>query len=226
MIDEVWWSVALAGLGVVVPGLAALYEFVIKGSEKAGVEDLSVRTIREIYSGEVANWSEVGGNDLPIVLVSRNQGSGTRNAFQQRVLAGVREPDANSDDCRRLDPGASAGVVRCARDTTGELLDEVRDIPGALGYAETSAAAAIAGVRTLRIDGHPAELELADRSAYPFWETEYAYTYGEPGEKSLAASFLRYLTAQVGSDILRRHGTRPCHELQNPVLCRPEIPSA
>jgi hypothetical protein len=47
------------------------------------------------------------------------------------------------------------------------------------------------------------------------------YTYGEPDAESLAASFLRYLTNQVGADIIRSHGDRPCAELAIPLLCRP-----
>ncbi|WP_329131060.1 hypothetical protein OG552_09070 [Streptomyces sp. NBC_01476] len=57
--------------------------------------------------------------------------------------------------------------------------------------------------------------------AYPFWATEYAYTYGDPRAGSPAAAFLRYLTNSVGQDIIRSHGDRPCAEPANPVLCRP-----
>jgi phosphate transport system substrate-binding protein len=74
---------------------------------------------------------------------------------------------------------------------------------------------------SLAIGGHRATLEDADHGAYPFWETEYAYTYGEPAAGSPAASFLRYLTNQVGADVIRSYGNRPCAELDNPALCRP-----
>lgn len=119
---------------------------------------------RPVYRGEVGNWRDVGGSDLPVRLVSRNPGSGSRTAFQRRILGGAREAGTNSDDCRALDPGAPAGVVRCA---------------------------------------------------------EYAYTFGQPAAGSLAASFLRYLTNQVGADVIRSYGSRPCADLDNPALCRP-----
>lgn len=73
----------------------------------------------------------------------------------------------------------------------------------------------------MRIDGLAAALDAADHGAYPFWQTEFAYTYEEPDAHSLTASFLRYLTNQVGQDIIRSHGDRPCADLTNPVLCRP-----
>lgn len=52
--------------------------------------------------------------------------------------------------------------------------------PGAIGYSEVGAASGREDLLFVRIDGHQATLEEADREAYPFWEREYAYTYGEP----------------------------------------------
>jgi phosphate transport system substrate-binding protein len=91
---------------------------------------------------------------------------------------------------------------------------------GAIGYSELGAATDRQDVRIVRIDGQPATLDGADHGAYPFWQTEYAYGYGALKADSLGASFLRYLTNQVGADIVRSHGDRPCAELRNPVLCR------
>jgi ABC-type phosphate transport system substrate-binding protein len=203
------------------PRPIAFFLFSLAINEEAGVEDLSVDQIRRIYRGEIVNWRDVGGNDLPVRLVSRNPGSGTRTTFQRRILGGAREPGSNSDDCRALDPGAPAGVVRCARDSTREVLDAVAATAGALGYSEVGAAADHDDVLLVRIGGHRATLDDADHGAYPFWETEYAYTFGEPAADSLAASFLRYLTNQVGQDVIRSYGNRPCADLDNPALCRP-----
>ncbi|MEU4243232.1 substrate-binding domain-containing protein [Actinoplanes sp. NPDC026619] len=150
-------------------------------------------------------------------LISRNPGSGTRAAFQRRVLAGER--GCNSDDCQTRDPGSPAGVVRCARDSTDAVLRTVAATPGAMGYSELGAAANRKGVVSIRINGHAATVADADHGTYPFWETEFGYTYGEPPAESLAASFLRYLTNQVGADIIRAHADRPCAELANPQLC-------
>ncbi|MDT0445582.1 substrate-binding domain-containing protein [Streptomyces johnsoniae] len=198
----------------------SLFTLVI--NEEAGVQDLTADQIRDLYLGNVANWSELRGNDLPVRLVARHADSGTRRAFQQRVLGGTREPATTSDNCRDLDPGAASDVIRCEQDSTDAVLDAVAEISGAVGYAEVGAATGRGDVLPLRIDGQAATLEGADHGAYPFWETELAYTYGEPAADSLAASFLRYLTNEVGKDIVRSHGHRPCAELENPVLCRPE----
>ncbi|MFB7085609.1 hypothetical protein [Streptomyces sp. NPDC056296] len=90
---------------------------------------------------------------------------------------------------------------RCEVGGTPGLLDTVASVPGALGY--------------------PATLEGADEGAYPYWQTEIAYTYGEPPADSIAAGFLRYLADEVGKDIIRSQGHRPCSELDKPLLCRP-----
>jgi ABC-type phosphate transport system substrate-binding protein len=209
------------GLPALLPRPLAFFLFTLVINAGAGVQDLTVDQIHQIYAGKVTNWQDLGGNDQPVRLVSRNPGSGTRAAFQRRVLNGVREPGSNSDDCRNRDPGSPPGVVRCARDSTDDVLSAVSSTPGALGYSELGAAAGQKGVVPVRIGGHPATVADADHGTYPFWETEYGYTYGEPDASSPAASFLRYLTNQVGADIIRSHGDRPCGDLANPQLCHP-----
>ena len=49
------------------------------------VKDLTLAQIKDIYTGKITNWKELGGNDAPIVVVSREDGSGTRDAFQEIV---------------------------------------------------------------------------------------------------------------------------------------------
>ncbi|KAB8168715.1 phosphate ABC transporter substrate-binding protein [Streptomyces sp. 3MP-14] len=197
----------------------SLFTLVI--NEDAGVLDLTPEQLRAVFDGRLTNWTELGGNDVPIRLVGRHDDSGTRRVFQRQVLDGDREPASTSDNCRDRDPGADDPVIRCERGSTDDLLDAVAATPGAIGYAELGAALERDELPRARIAGHEASLEAADHDAYPFWETELAYTYGELPADSLAASFLRYLTNQVGQDLIRAHGHRPCAELQNPVLCRP-----
>lgn len=187
----------------------------------AGVQDLTLAQVKDVFAGRVTNWKDVGGNDRPVRLVDREAASGTRTTLEERVL-GTEEPGENSADCQDLKSLSPRGVViRCRKEGTGSLLDAVASTSGAVGYSELGAALNRHDLLTVRIDGQPASLEGADNAAYPFWQTEYAYGYGELKADSLAASFLRYLTNQVGADIIRAHGDRPCAELRNPVLCRP-----
>lgn len=200
------------------PRPVALSLFTLVVNEDAGVRDLSLKQVRDIYAGTITNWSQVKGNDVPIHLVSRNPGSGTRTTLEQQVLGGRSLPAVTTADCAGLD-GDRPG--RCEAGDTQTLLDTVASTPGALGHSEVGAAAAHGDVQQVRIDGYPATLEGADEGAYPYWQTEIAYTYGEPPADSIAAGFLRYLSDEVGKDILRSQGHRPCAELAKPLLCRP-----
>ena len=196
--------------------------FTLVANDDARVEDLTLDQVRRLYRGEIRNWAEIGGADVPVSVVSRNPDSGTRQAFQRQVLGGAWEPAANSYDCRKVEPGGQPGPPRCEKGSSADVLATVAGTPGAIGYNEVAAAAGRDGVVLVRIDGQPATLEGADQGAYPFWETEYAYTHGEPEADSTAASFLRYLTNEVGRDIIRNAGDKPCADLENPMLCRPE----
>ncbi|WP_409497409.1 PstS family phosphate ABC transporter substrate-binding protein [Amycolatopsis sp. cmx-11-12] len=209
------------GFPQLLPRPVAFSLFTLVINKEAGVQDLSLAQVRDIYDGKIANWKEIGGKDRPVRLVDRHSDSGTRRTFEVRILDGKREPGDNSDDCLKQAPGTQPGVVRCAKPSTNDVLDALARVPGALGYSELGAATKREDVLPVRIDGHQATLEGAIHAAYPFWETEYAYTFGEPKADSLVASFLRYLINQVGKDIVRSHGHRPCAELANPVLCRP-----
>ncbi|GAA3888929.1 PstS family phosphate ABC transporter substrate-binding protein [Streptomyces sedi] len=204
---------------LLLPRPVALSLFTLVVNEEAGVLDLTPEQLRSVFDGTYTNWSQLGGEDMPIRVVGRDDGSGTRRVLQHQVLAGDREPGSTSDNCRDRDPGAP--VTRCERRSTPEVLDAVTETPGAIGYAELGAALNREELPRLRLSGHEASTETADHGAYPFWETELAYTYGELDADSLAASFLRYLTKDVGRDLIRAQGHRPCTELRNPVLCRP-----
>ncbi|MET9778420.1 substrate-binding domain-containing protein [Streptomyces sp. NPDC006367] len=201
------------------PRPVALSLFTLVVDEDTGVRDLSLDQVRRILAGEITDWSQVKGRPLPVQLIGRHPGSGTRAALQKQVLDGRPLLATTVDDCAGLDPKTPG---RCETRDTPLLLKAVASTPGALGYSEAALAAAHEGVRPVRIDGYPATLEGADQGAYPYWETEIAYTYGEPPAGSLAASFLRYLSDEVGKDIIRAKGHRPCSELDKPLLCRPD----
>lgn len=200
------------------PRPVALSLFTLVVNKDAGVQDLSLRQVRQIHAGAVTNWKQVNGNDVPVHLVSRNPGSGTRATLVQQALAGKELMEVTVGDCTALEPRSPG---RCEVGDTGTLLDTVATTPGALGHSEAGAAATHEDLRQVRIDGYPATLEGADEGAYPYWQTEFAYTYGEPPADSIAAGFLRYLANEVGKDVLRSYGHRPCSELAKPLLCRP-----
>ncbi|WP_066944493.1 PstS family phosphate ABC transporter substrate-binding protein [Streptomyces lushanensis] len=209
---------------MLVPRPIAFSLFTLVANKEAGVANLSMEQITRLFNGEIANWNDpsVGGSDRPVHLVDREGGSGTRGVFEERVLGGGGTATDNSEDCKTYTHEGTKGVIRCRRGSTEDVLNAVEDTPGAIGYSEIGLAKAHEKDLTLvSIGNQQASLEAADQGVYPFWETEYAYTYGKVSADSLTASFLRYLTNEVGKDIVRDHGHHPCDELEKPVVCRP-----
>lgn len=142
---------------------------------EAGVTDLTKDQLISIFTGETTNWSEVGGPDEDIVLVTRPTSSGTRATFQKYALDGNEE----------------ASNASMETDDSGVLLQNVKDTKGAIGYVALSYLTDEAGVATVAIDGVEPTLENTYNGTYPVWTYEHMYTKGEPSEA--AAAFLEYI---------------------------------
>ncbi|MGW2046589.1 substrate-binding domain-containing protein [Streptomyces sp. NPDC001858] len=185
--------------------------------------NLSTADVRRLYRGEITDWIEVGGPRLPVVLVSRDANSGTRQVFQRRVLGGRGEIANSSVDCRRKDD-PTAPVVRCELDSTDQVLSMVAATPGAIGYSELNLADDAKGLHPVDLDGEAPSADAIEHgtSAYPYREIEYAYTYGRPPADSLASSLLTYLTRGNGQDVIRTHGHLPCWTSEGLRLCADE----
>ncbi|MGH3391346.1 MAG: PstS family phosphate ABC transporter substrate-binding protein [Actinomadura sp.] len=187
----------------------AVSAFALVVNDQVDVKDLTVDQIRRIYGGDVLNWAELGGPDLPILLVSRDSNSGTRDVFRRHVLDGEGEPAFTSRDCLTRNSPQDR-VIRCERASTEQVLTTVARLPGAIGYSELRAATGSSGLHTLSINGRAPSVEAIGADTYPFAEIEYAYTSGAPPTGSLAASFLNYMIRGNGQDVIRAHGHLPC----------------
>ncbi|MEU5775292.1 substrate-binding domain-containing protein [Streptomyces venezuelae] len=195
----------------------AVSVFALVLNDRVPVRDLTLPQVRRIYRGDVRNWKELGGPDLPVVLVSRGSSSGTRDTLQRRVLGGSFEIKASSNDCLGKDD-RSVPVTRCELDSTDQVLDAVGRIPGAIGYSELRAASGLKGLHRLDLEGHAPSAEHLEKSGYPYREIEYAYTYGLPPADSLAAGFLAYARG-TGLDVIRTHGHLPCATPEGLRVC-------
>jgi len=200
----------------------AVSVFALVVNDDVRLTNLSTEDVRRLYRGEITNWRQVGGPDLPVHLVSRDANSGTRQVFQRRVL-GRGEIANSSVDCVHKDD-ATAPVLRCELDSTEQILTTVADLPGAIGYSELNAANAAQGLHILRIDGDTPSVDAIEHGTnpYPYREIEYAYTYGQPPADSLASSFLTYLARGNGQDVIRTHGHIPCSTPEGLELCAEE----
>jgi phosphate transport system substrate-binding protein len=197
------------------PVAVSVFTLVVHGD--IPVKNLTLAQVRGIYQGTIRNWKELDGPDLPILLISRDANSGTREVFQRRVL-GRNEPANSSRDCRTKDD-VNARAIRCELDSTAQVLGKVAELRGAVGYSELGTASAAEGLHSIRIDGKSGSIETIGTSGYPYREIEYAYTYGRPAADSLAASFVNYLSRGAGQDIVRDQGHFPCLTPEGLRLC-------
>ena len=140
-----------------------------------GVENLTKDQLISIFTGETKNWSEVGGPDEDIVLVTRPTSSGTRATFQKYALDGAEE----------------ASNASMETDDSGVLLQNVKDTKGAIGYVALSYLVGETGVETVSIDGVEPTLENTYNGTYPVWTYEHMYTKGEANEVTQA--YLDYI---------------------------------
>ena len=109
------------------------------------ISELSLEQIAKVYTGEITNWSEIGGNDAEIVVIGREAGSGTRDGFES--ITGT----------------ADACAYRQELTSTGDVITAVAQNPDAIGYA--SLASVGESVKTLVVEGvAPSEETVKDGS--------------------------------------------------------------
>lgn len=191
----------------------AVVMFAVVVNRSADVGALTTAELRDIYSGKVTNWKQLGGRDLPIRMVSRvGPDSGSRKVFRDKVLAGDQELGISSDDCRK-DDDPVAKYHRCEVGTTEELLTRVNEIEGSIGYAELGGARKFPEISVATIDGVVPDTSKVAGGSYTFWEVEHAYTFKSLETGSLTAAFLDYLRSPQARPVLERGGLVPCSDL-------------
>ena len=150
------------------------------------VADLSVETIAKIYTGEITNWSEVGGNDVEIVLIGREAGSGTRDGFESIT--------DTEDACQ----------YRQELTSTGDVITTVAQNPGAIGYA--SVASVKDTVKAVTVDGvAPTEATIKDGS-YVVQRPFVLVTKSDAELSEAAQKFFDYITSADANEIISAAG--------------------
>jgi phosphate transport system substrate-binding protein len=198
----------------------AVAAFALVVNDGVPLDNLTADQIREIYRGDVVNWSKLGGPDLPIRLVSRDANSGTRDLLRRRLLDNQGEPAFTSKDCVNTN-SPDDKVIRCELGSTDEVLSTVARVQGAIGYSELRAATNSKGLHALKIDGQAPTIQAIGADTYRFTEIEYAYTNGTPRPGSLASSFLNYMIRTSGQDMLAEFGHLPCYSPEGMRRCQP-----
>ncbi|MBV8821394.1 MAG: phosphate ABC transporter substrate-binding protein [Ktedonobacteraceae bacterium] len=152
----------------------------IVNSQVTGVTNLTTDQLKGIYSGATTNRNQVGGANLPIVVVSPPTSSGTRATFQKYVLGTVE---------------TIAGPQNLTSDSTGVVEKNVQQTAGGIGYVALSAAKS-SKLTILNIDGNSPTPAMVESNTYKFWNIEHMYTKGKP--KPLAQALIDYMLSADG----------------------------
>ena len=151
-----------------------------------GVEDLTVEQIAQIFTGEITNWSELGGTDGEIAVFGREAGSGTRGAFEE--IVGVE------DTCKYTNEYSS----------TGDVIGNVASNPNAIGYASLSAVNAT--VKAVKVNGVAPSEDTVKDGSYEI-QRPFVMVTKEGAELSEATqAFLDFAMSADAADIIAAAG--------------------
>ena len=172
-------TIALDGIAIIV-------------NNASKVEDLTVDQLKQMFTGEITNWSEVGGDDGEIVLIGREAGSGTRDGFESIVDV--------KDSCKYAQELTATGAV----------ISAVEANPLAIGYASLSVVGDT--VKMVTVGGVECSEETVKDGSYevqrPFvFVTNKSVTLSEQ-----AQAFFDFATSADAADLIRTAGAVPVNE--------------
>lgn len=151
------------------------------------INGLTMDEVSKIFAGEIANWKEIGGEDGKIRVLTREDGSGTREVFEKYVLKpSLREISKEAS----VKP--SNGEVRATVKTDDKSIGYL-----SLGYVDPS-------IKALKIDGVEATVENVLAGSYPIVRTLYLVTKGEPDK--LESEFLDFVLSDRGQEVVEDMG--------------------
>ncbi|MGB9720160.1 MAG: phosphate ABC transporter substrate-binding protein [bacterium] len=144
--------------------------------------------LKDIFAGKITNWKQVGGPDKKIIAVTREEGSGTRAAFEELIMHNT----AISDAC-------------LVQDSNGAIREIVANTPQAIGYI--SSGLVDKRVKPLSIDNVQPSVENLENGSYKFVRPFILLTKEEP--TGAVKSFIEYVLSQEAQEILLHEGLIP-----------------
>jgi len=146
---------------------------------------LAKEQLKAIYTGSISNWSQLGGDNQKIVVISRDTSSGTFEAFGTLVLDGAKvRPDA---------------LMQASNQAVASIVSRT---PGAIGYVGLGFMSS--GVKALEIDGVRPSAETVLTGKYVIGRPLFMYTNGEP--KGLVKAFLDFIKSAEGQKLAEEEG--------------------
>lgn len=152
------------------------------------LEDITLRDLAKVYSGEITNWKDLGGDDKSIVVIGREDGSGTRDGFESIVM-GDKEPKYAQE-----------------LESTGSVINAVATTDGAIGYA--SLANVDETVKALKVGGVEATEENVKSGAYEVQRPFICATL-KGSDNKLAKAYLDFILSEEGQALVLAQGAVP-----------------
>lgn len=149
------------------------------------VKNLTISQIKSIYTGKISNWKDLGGANLPIVVISRDVASGTFEVFNEKALAGAKVI-------------GSAQLLA----SNNAIISTVASTPGAVGYVGLGYADD--GVKILNVNGITPSESTVKNKTYPLSRQLYMYTNGKA--KGDAARYILFIQSAAGQAIVKQQG--------------------
>ncbi|MFD1472887.1 phosphate ABC transporter substrate-binding protein PstS family protein [Companilactobacillus mishanensis] len=157
------------------------------------VDSLTIKQLRQIFSGEITNWKQVGGQDLGITIINRADGSGTRSSFENDVMNGTPFARSQEQD--------SSGMVRQIVDNTAGSISYL-----AMPYLNDS-------VKTLEVDHIAPTIKNIETNKWKIWSYEHLYTNGKA--TGMTKDFLNYImTDHVQKNVVQKLRYVPINDMQ------------
>ena len=176
------------GLTETVVALDGIAVIVNAGSK---VEDLSVEQIAKIFTGEITDWSEVGGEAGKISCIGREAGSGTRDGFES--ITGTK-------DACKLDQELTS---------TGGVIEAVAGNANAIGYASLSAVEGKDTVKAVTVGGVACTEETVLDGSYAIQRPFVLVTKTDAPRSTAAQAFFDYATSTAANDLIKAAGAVP-----------------
>ena len=155
------------------------------------VSDLSVEQIAKLYTGEITNWKDVGGNDAEVVLIGREAASGTRDGFES--ITGTK-------DACKLDQELTS---------TGGVIEAVAGNVNAIGYASLSAVEGKDTVKAVTVGGIACTEETVLDGSYAIQRPFVLVTKTNAPLSTAAQAFFDYATSTAANDLIKAAGAVP-----------------
>lgn len=173
--------------------IVAIDAIVIVTDTQNKVDNLTTQQLIDIYKGKIRNWKEVGGEDLPIVVIGRESGSGTRSAFEE--ILNIEEQCQYANEVNE----------------TGPIIAKVQSIPGAIGYVSLDVIDET--VKPLSIDGVQASEETFQNGQYSLQRPFVMATRGAINQQNENIQHLfQFIQSEDGQKIIRAVGLVPVVE--------------